>query len=904
MDTGRRSTNNVPSAHLPPWPNPDREESQSAARTLSDDEISVASSDDIAWSEMAELSFTDEGNDGPPPASTSCAEAKHELQPLSASPLRVSSGHHKLPASVSSPTCIEDGKEDRRHRRHPSKGNRDSLYETSAPAHKMELGVDNSPYKDNNCSVPRSLRTELPEPQSMMGVAFRNVQHVFKTGFQSSIESLGRMPPKNTLRRCWGALKDTLDELGNVWDGDDGDNEHKEVLGSGVDYVRLVSAPMPPARQSPREPTTPQTRTLFGTVGSRPSHHDTLACSPVAGSRSSKRKPKPRLRYKSPTPRRKHGLDIDHAYSTEDESCDPHTRLLNMLLFPDPSRLPQEDLYVFMYKQDSRSGYFDANPENTKPVADQDSEAIPSGVRGALSGRKNAIVPNALGVSAGRSARQSVANLLTGECQHGLLRSQQTCEICNEVELGTAQPYISGNSSTPLISQDDDDSRARLLVSDSEAMASSTSQTSDGMRRIDRVPTPENLCDELKEIFSGHASGNKTVDRKGRPAEKLKFSQRIKEALRPQHPDLLQYKPGPVERSDAEPLASFNVHMSDDATVHRVVEHPPTLNSDPGCEAGAQLPKKVKKGIPKVEGRVNDWLGRIEPEDDVPSDLSSSGTRPPEIGSPRLEAVFSKVPAVKFTQQPQEVSAVEVTPQPKKAKRRPQIPDSCAVLSAKIPPERDITDLFRTPFGTFERELRKMSLGLPDPPPGDSLISAFGVSYDIVAASHNDRLLVPTSQQESAGVHSRLESSKAEEDLMSSFGVLCISPSTQQDVTSSTSPASDVLSQTAAMGSLSTLFHIDEETRRRNAETHRVKQDTAHFTNTSWLELDDAKKMPCCWKPSLPLSRNHSEHRAIRVYNLCNMFQATASRTPLLVIAHWLSMDEWNYRMQQHMKNA
>lgn len=416
---------------------------------------------------------------------------------------------------------------------------------------------------------------------------------------------------------------------------------------------------------------------------------------------------------------------------------------------------------------------------------------------------------------------------------------------------------------------------------------------SEDMRRNDhRVPTPENLRDDVKEMFSGHANGNKAVHRKGAPDSKPKLSERIKEALRPQHPDLLQYKPGLAKRSQADPLASSNFHMSDDGTMHQVVEHPPTLDSDPGCDARIQLTKKVKTGIPKAEGRVNEWLGRIEPDDDAPADLSSNGASPSSPASPRLKFVLPKVPIA------------EGTHQPPKAKRRPRVPESCAVLLATVPPERDITDLFRTPFVTFERELREMSLGSPNPLSGDSLMSTFGVSYDIGAASHNDLLLLPTSQQEPTDLHSRSENGNSDEALMSSFGVLCISASTQHDVNHSTSPASDIMSQSAAIGSLSTLSHIDNNTRVRNAEINRTKHDTAHATNTSWLELDDAKKMPCCWKPSVPLSRNHTEHRAIRLYNLHNMFQGAASRTPLRVIAQWLSTDEWNYRMQRLLKNA
>jgi hypothetical protein len=394
----------------------------------------------------------------------------------------------------------------------------------------------------------------------------------------------------------------------------------------------------------------------------------------------------------------------------------------------------------------------------------------------------------------------------------------------------------------------------------------------------------------VKEIFSGHANGNKAVDRKGPPASKLKLSDRIKEALGPQHPDPLKYKPGPARSSDAQPPTNSYFRMSDDGTVHQVVEHPPTISSDRDCDAGYQLTDKAKTGIPKAEGgRVSEWLGRIEPGDDVPDDLSSKGSIPPEFTALRPDPVLSKVPVV------------EVTPKSKKVKRHPQTPDSCTVLAARIPPERDITDLFRTPFATFEQELRELSLNLPNQPPGDNLMSAFGVSYDIAAASHDDRLPMPTTQHESADFHL---STQVEEDLMSSFDVLCINATTRHDVTDPTSPANDIMSQSAAMGPLSALSRINDETRQRNAKINRAKQDTAHTTNTSWLELDDAKKMPCCWKPPTPMSRLRNEHRAIRVYNLQNMFQGIASRTPLRVIAQWLSMDEWNYRMQYLLKNA
>ena len=845
---------------------------------------------------MTEYSLTDDDAANPPPAFKPLVETKDQLRRSSANQLRADDSCNTPPASVDSPTCTENYKKDRRPVRHYRNVTRDIPYGSAASAHIVEVRADNSPHTDETCSVPRSVPAELPQPPSMMELALQSMHQAFNAGFRSS---LGTMAPKITLWRCWGALKETLDELGNVWDGDAGSTEHNEVVGSGADRKRSASAPVTPAKQSPREPITPQTQLLLGSVKSRPSHYDTIAHSPIADSRSSKRKRKPRLRYKSPTPvRRTHESNIDHSYSTEDEGSDSHCRLLNKFLFQAPSRLPQPDLYVFMYKQDSRTGSVDPDSENNKPNNNNNNnnrrQSTLLDVAEVSPVRDRTPVANAFEPPWERTARQSVANQVTGECQHGVLHNERACKLCDEIESEAAQFRLAPNCSTAFISQGDIDSRTRLMLGGSAATASSATRMPDDIRRSNRVPTPDNLRGDVKAIFFGHANSNKAVDRKGRPTEKLKFSERIKEALRPRHPDLLKYKPGPAKRSDAQPRTNSSFHMSDDGAVHRVVEHPPTRSSDPGRDDGSQLTRDATSEIPKVEDGVNDWLDSVQPQDELPDEDPSTDAGPPEPASPRLEPTSPEASTV-------ETPAAEVVNSPKKGKRRPHIPESCTVLSTTIPPERNVTDLLIAPFITFQHELTSAP---PLALPGDTLMSTSGVSYDNAAASQHHRLPVAALHKDSTDRKLRPECATTEKELMSAFGVYCVNVAPQYNVADSTSPADDAMSQLAAMGSLSTLSHIDSTVRQRKIEASRAKHGLANSENTAWLKLDDAQKAPCCWQPTVRVSREHCEYRAIRVYNLQNIFQGTVSRAPLLMIRQWMNMDECNCRMQHLLKSA
>jgi len=167
----------------------------------------------------------------------------------------------------------------------------------------------------------------------------------------------------NTLRRCWGALKDTVDALGAGWDAYDYDDEDAEASSS-----RSPPAPVSPKRPSLDIFKMPRSRPLQESSSSRRSHYDTLTNSPNT-SRSSLRKHKrnPQRSTLTPIRRRNEKGDIDHSYST-DEDC-PHARVLNRLFYQGPPQALDDTICVFAYPQ----GKF---VENTEPNWHDDKQQV------------------------------------------------------------------------------------------------------------------------------------------------------------------------------------------------------------------------------------------------------------------------------------------------------------------------------------------------------------------------------------------------------------------------------------------------------------------------------------------------------------------------------------------------
>jgi hypothetical protein len=176
-------------------------------------------------------------------------------------------------------------------------------------------------------------------------------------------------PRNNTLRRCWGALKETVDALGAVWDTYDNNAEDSEV---GSD-VRSPSTPVSPKRPSLDIFKTPPSRTLHEPIKSHRSHYDTLANSPTTSKSSGrKRKTNPRRSTLTPTRRRNQKADIDHSYSTDEDGSEPHTRLLNRLFYQGPPQALDDKVCVFACPQPGLM-------ENTKPNDNDGKEKVTLG---------------------------------------------------------------------------------------------------------------------------------------------------------------------------------------------------------------------------------------------------------------------------------------------------------------------------------------------------------------------------------------------------------------------------------------------------------------------------------------------------------------------------------------------
>jgi hypothetical protein len=824
------------------------------SRLLPDDELSDSGSDP-PWSLPDELFVVaDDDPDGLPPIfkfSTRTEQGLRQLFP------------GRLPAQVVDVDSLAAGSPTRTRNSEEVCSPR-TRYVTSP--WEADSGILDSPQRpvgrasgcspvDSTYSTSRpSLAEHLPQ-RSTMGSALGSVRELVKTGIRSSFNTLSGIPRAGTIRRCWGALKAALDDLGDVWDGHEDENSEKEASSPDFRRVRSVSTPVTPVRHDAEEFVTPPTRPE---LGPGKSHYNTLTSSPIAASRSSKRERKLRLRHKSPTPvRRKHGFDIDHSYSTEDESNDPHSRLENRIFSQDAPHLYQDNFYVFMYQQDSLKGSTDPLAENNKPGFNQEQEETVSDDAEVPSIRSRAPVASALQSPTGVPARESVSDLVAGLCQHGLLFGEHVCRDWQETESHSAQSQVARTTFSAEELQQDTDagsmdrsrqrerrSSDRLVTGSSETTGFNDEQSSENTSHDRRVPTLDHLRADVQAIFQGHANGNTAVNRpRQHPSSSLRrrFAEGLKEALRPRHPDVQHYIPN--ARSSAEPQANSSFHMSDDGTVHQVVEHPPTRSSillDPEY----QLTDENRDQLPRASHYVDDWLRDATPQGKISGDGTGHDMNDlPDRATPQSSMIPSidvlegtTLSASHQTQdQPPSYETLDpVTPRRRKRFRQHlREHEKCIILSAAVPPERDTTDLLITPFMTFHHE----------PPVGSprstmveqegALMSVFGIEYRTVAAPH---------------------------DTLGSF-----------------SCADHAMIQSADMGSTSMLTRIDTKTIDNHAATSRVKQANANANNISWHDLDDARKFvgpPLAVKPP----EDSSEDRANFVYTLHNMYQVRDQR--------------------------
>lgn len=407
-------------------------------------------------------------------------------------------------------------------------------FERSEPAHDWKVALVDIPPLCTACSMPRSTLGSVL-PRHAVEDLSRDPEETLETDTECLFNDNVASPWGESLRRCWGALTEALDELGNVWDGHDDRNGQASSPELHVARKELT-------KYNSEEPGTPKDDLRLQSLETRPSHYDTLTPSPV-GSRSSKRGRKPRLRHKSPAPARNtHDYDIDHAYSTEDGNNDPHIRLKNKLLFQKPFGSYQDDILVFTYKQDSRKGSADPDAENNKPVAEQDQEGRLSDHEEMPSPRRRAPVADTTGPPDGDSRYPEPLNMAPEVCRHGVPVNERTCERLHEANSDPSQHELAQQPVHQHASQEESHVGAsrssRQHANDNQlrhanygACEASTEEVREDEAPDQRIPTPDNLREGVHEIFEHHALH-------GPPTQKTGILNRIKEATRPRHAEV------------------------------------------------------------------------------------------------------------------------------------------------------------------------------------------------------------------------------------------------------------------------------------------------------------------------------------------------------------------------------
>lgn len=824
---------------------------QHISKLLPRKECPDTDSDDL-WPKSDESSFVDDVSGSSAPIFNFSSD--NEDQPGGLKPHRPPEGDTEDDSPmVSSPASIGNNSKS-----HPSgaRGRTPIRNVPSAASNSADKSTKKEiacPYAKVSGSWPQALLGQLLPGQYGIRRTLGDAREVRETGTRCSSDMVGPTPGTNTLRRCWGALVEALDDLGDIWDGNEDDSSHKEADSPGADRMCSVSTPATPAKHSPDKFVTPQSRLRPSSGKSRPSHYDTLTSSPIAASRSSKRGRKPRLRHNSPTPvRRKHELELDPAYSTEDESSDPYSRLKNKFLHQGPPHLPLDNFYVFMYKQDSRTGSVDPASENNKPNASQDQERWLFDRAEVPVSRRRAPIASALQATEVGSARQSLANLVEGVCQDGTQLSENTSERLHEVDPDENWSDVAQDTSSRQGSQHAFDvtsmdrlrgsrthSTDRLLNGSNKAVGSSTDQASGDAFHDRHATTSDDLREDVEAIFNGHANGKRSVNRKNSKSKRRVFGAYLKEALRPRHPDPNPYIP-PIVKNDAEPKKDSSFRISDGGTVHERVEHPPTLCSN--RDLSDRLTEKSRPELPEAELDIDGWARHAALHSEHPVETlldeaglllslqaSSSEVRE-EGGAPRRTGRF---------------------------RTRPRRPESCIILSAAVPPERDLTDLLITPFIEFH----------PDP------------------------------AIEPAGVF-------LEGTLMSAYGISCDEAVNRHDILDSLVPADGAMVLSAAMGSMSELSRSDTGIRRKTIDNNRAKLDNANANNTSWHKLDEASRTLDSGISCKRRSMDFWEDRATYRYNLHCMFHGTTSPDPVLTIRHFMARDRSIRGLQKYMRHA
>jgi hypothetical protein len=579
------------------------------------------------------------------------------------------------------------------------------------------------------------------------------------SGDDSKPRPLNSTPGNNTLRRCWGALKETVDALGVAWDAYDNDSDDPEANSSCRIDAMPPSTPTSPKRPSLDIFKTPPSRPAHESSNSHRTHYDTIANSPTTP-RSSRRKrnTNPRRSSQTPTRCRTQKGEIDHSYSTDEDDGGPHVRLLNRLFYQGPPQALDDKVCVFACPQSDVT-------EKTKPNNNDDKIELPPkqlAIRKSIRFGGDYVYPDDI-----------YPPPVNPPSAHGNVESGLVC--------GAGAPIDERLS----VMSDDVDSASLESVCSDWSLSDQCGNENLSLDDEDPMPIDPHAAHETIESEVEHHDETRDADVRDTLAQLegeapvSAFSTTIAASLR--H----------LTKRAVSKIGTARWDL--DAWIGRVKSQGEILNT--GVLDGT-LPTRTPSGTQSFyadsdgrvpsgeEKKINNWRGKVVPLESVPNEALQDGKR---IHMPRFET---------------------------RKRRLQRQAASCIILSAAVPPERDTTDLLMTPLGPWW-----------GPPTADCEPS------DMAASG-------------------------SEETLMLTFGVACdFGMADNHHPGSMISSANDVMTCSAAMGSMIKLESTDAVVRHSVETANRARLAIADDRNLWWHCVNNAKgdSGSFCWSVMLDM---------------------------------------------------
>jgi hypothetical protein len=579
------------------------------------------------------------------------------------------------------------------------------------------------------------------------------------SGDDSKPRPLNSTPGNNTLRRCWGALKETVDALGVAWDAYDNDSDDPEANSSCRIDAMPPSTPTSPKRPSLDIFKTPPSRPAHESSNSHRTHYDTIANSPTTP-RSSRRKrnTNPRRSSQTPTRCRTQKGEIDHSYSTDEDDGGPHVRLLNRLFYQGPPQALDDKVCVFACPQSDVT-------EKTKPNNNDDKIELPPkqlAIRKSVRFGGDYVYPDDI-----------YTPPVNPPSAHGNVESGHFC--------GAGAPIDERLS----VMSDDVDSTSLESVCSDWSLSDQCGNDNLSLDDEDPMPIDPHAAHETIESEVGHHDETRDADVRDTSAQLegeaqvSAFSTTIAASLR--H----------LTKRAVSKIGTARYDL--DAWIGGVKSQGEIPNT--GVLDGT-LPTRTPSGtqsfyadsdgrVPsEEEEKINNWRGKVVPLESVPNEALQDGKR---IHMPRFET---------------------------RKRRLQRQAASCIILSAAVPPERDTTDLLTTPLGPWW-----------GPPTADCEPS------DVAASG-------------------------SEETLMLTFGVACdFGMAGDNHHGSMISSANDVMTRSAAMGSMVKLESTDAVVRHSVEMANRARLAIADDRNLWWHCVNNAKgdSGSFCWSVMLDM---------------------------------------------------